>query len=99
MEKHKDNVKLIFDKTGSWVLAFRYDRAVRLNVITHPTYEMINGEMIRYPGDPSVFREDLLNEEKEKTMTKLKDGYIDKGDNREYNCTWSFVCQILIPFS
>lgn len=80
--EHKENVKKVFDDTGVWIIAFRYCQLVRNNVIMNPTYKLINNEWHRIPGDPSVFREDLLKKAKEKTE-KLRDGNNYKKDNRE----------------
>eukprot|EP00918_Siedleckia_nematoides_P009255 GHVU01020209.1.p1 GENE.GHVU01020209.1~~GHVU01020209.1.p1 ORF type:complete len:567 (-),score=68.86 GHVU01020209.1:33-1553(-) len=78
--EHKENVKKVFDDTGVWIIAFRYCQLVRNNVIMNPTYKLINNEWHRIPGDPSVFREDLLKKAKEKTE-QLKDGMNYRKDN------------------
>lgn len=73
LEKHFDYV-IKLDKRHDWVTAFRYDIAVRSNVMCHH----VEGSV----ADPSVERPSFLDIAKAKTDS-FKDGWIRRPDNRE----------------
>lgn len=72
LEKHFEYVVKL-DNRHEWVTAFRYDIAVRSNVMCHH----VNGSV----ADPSVKRPTFLEAAKAKTDT-FKDGWIRRHDNR-----------------
>lgn len=72
LQKHFDYVIKI-DERHDWVTAYRYDIAVRSNVM----YHHVNGSV----ADPSVRRPTFLESAKAKTDS-FKDGWIRKHDNR-----------------
>lgn len=79
MEAHFDYVAKL-DNLHDWVTAFRYDIAVRSNVMCHH----VNGSV----ADPSVKRPSFLESARAKTDT-FKDGWIRRHDNRE--CSSSLI--------
>ena len=74
LEQHFDYVQQLSVRHG-WVTAFRYDIAVRTDVMCNH----VNGA----PGDPSVKREEFLEDALARTNL-LRDGRIMKYDNRKY---------------
>lgn len=72
MEAHFDYV-IKLDERHDWVTAFRYDIAVRSNVMCHH----VNGAV----ADPSVKRQTFLESARAKTDA-FKDGWIKRHDNR-----------------
>ena len=72
-EEHFGYVQQLSVRHG-WVAAFRYDIAVRTDVMVNH----INGA----PGDPSVKREEFLEDALARTNL-LRDGRIMKYDNRK----------------
>lgn len=73
LEEHFTYVQQLSVRHG-WVTAFRYDIAVRTDVMCNH----INGA----PGDPSVKREEFLEDALARTNL-LRDGRITKYDNRQ----------------
>lgn len=76
LEKHFEYVVKL-DSRHDWVTAFRYDIAVRSNVMCHH----VNGSV----ADPSVKRPTFLEAAKAKTDS-FKDGWIKRHDNRAHIC-------------
>lgn len=76
LEKHFAYV-IKLDDRHEWVTAFRYDIAVRSNVMCHH----VEGAV----ADPSVKRPLFLESAKAKTDS-YKDGWITRHDNREHLC-------------
>lgn len=74
LEQHFDYVQQLSVRHG-WVTAFRYDIAVRTDVMCNH----VNGA----PGDPSVKQEEFLEDALARTNL-LRDGRIMKYDNRKY---------------
>lgn len=75
LEAHFEYVQQLSIRHG-WVTAFRYDIAVRTDVMGNH----VNGA----PGDPSVKREEFLEDALARTNL-LRDGRIMKYDNRTLN--------------
>lgn len=71
MEKHFAYV-IELDELHEWVTAFRYDIAVRANVMCHH----VNGGV----ADPSMKRQKFIDAAKAKTDS-FKDGWIQQHDN------------------
>lgn len=80
LQKHFDYVVKI-DERHDWVTAFRYDIAVRSNVMCHH----VNGSV----ADPSVKRPTFLESARAKTDS-FRDGWIRRHNNRKQPLTcWS----------